>query len=141
VAKPDSSDERPPQRLSPREFAKSLRRAMPASERRLWKHLRDRRLAGLKFVRQVPIGKFVVDFLCRERRLIVELDGESHANRVRYDIERQRRLEEDGRRVLRISNDDVMNSLESALAAIVRAAGLDADAWMRGELGRYEFDD
>jgi len=82
---------------------------MPAPERRLWKHLRDRRLAGLKFVRQAPLGKFVVDFLCREQRLIVELDGESHTDRGRYDLD--------------------------------RIAGLDADAWMRGELGRYDFDD
>jgi len=114
---------------------------MSVPEYRLWKHLRNRRLAGLKFVRQALIGEFVVDFLCREHRLIVELDGESHANRGRYDLERQRRLEENDYRVLRITNDDVIACLESALAAIVRAAGLDVDAWLRGELGRYDFED
>ena len=59
-------------------FIRHLRSAMTESERRLWYHLRDRRLHGFKFRRQEPIGRFVVDFLCVERRVIVELDGGQH---------------------------------------------------------------
>jgi very-short-patch-repair endonuclease len=59
-------------------FARQLRRNQTDAERVLWFRLRDRRLAGLKFKRQVPIDRFVVDFVCKDERLIIELDGGQH---------------------------------------------------------------
>jgi very-short-patch-repair endonuclease len=67
-------------------MARSLRRRAPASERDFWKLLRHRRLDGLKFRRQFPIGPYVVDFLCMRHRLIVELDGPFHD--AAHDAER-----------------------------------------------------
>ena len=104
--------------------AKRLRREMTGPERRLWPHLRNRRLANLKFRRQVPIGPFIVDFLCEEARLIVELDGHSHSDLGEYDRDREAHLRRLGHRLLRIDNDDVLaDDLEPVLWAIVRAAG------------------
>jgi len=70
---------------SPRDFARGLRRRQTDAERRIWARLRDRRLLGTKFARQVPIGPYIVDFCCRERKLIVELDGGQHAAHADYD--------------------------------------------------------
>ena len=64
-----------PEKPEPTRFRRSLRRAETEAERRLWHRLRDRRLAGFKFVRQERIGRYVADFCCREARLIVEVDG------------------------------------------------------------------
>jgi very-short-patch-repair endonuclease len=85
--------------------ARSLRRSQPATERLLWKHLRDRRLEGLKFRRQVPIGPFVVDFACLGRRLVIEADGPFHD--VDADAVRDAWLTTQGFRVLRFSNSEV----------------------------------
>ena len=123
-----------------RNRAKDLRSRTTCPERRLWRALRNRRLAGLKFVRQEPIGPFIVDFVCREKRLIIELDGESHRNRGAYDERRGEYLRDHGYAVLRISNDDVLNELENVLMGVVAAAGLDGEQWRNGELGKLPFD-
>ena len=120
--------------------ARDLRVDATYPERRLWLHLRGRRLAGLKFVRQAPIEPFIVDFFCRERRLVVELDGESHTDRASYDHERQQFLEGLGLIILRVANDDVLSNIEGVLFFIVRAAGLDPVAWERGEYGKLDPD-
>jgi very-short-patch-repair endonuclease len=119
-----------------RDRAKDLRSQTTYPERRLWKAFRNRRLAGLKFVRQEPIGPFIVDFICREKKLIVELDGESHRDRGDYDRRRETYLKEHGYTLLRIANDDVLEDIEGVLAAIVAAAGMDAERWRAGELGK-----
>ncbi len=118
--------------------ARELRANATAPERRLWRALRGRRLAGLKFIRQAPVQPYVVDFLCREKQLVLELDGESHAGRGAYDQAREGHLRELGLMVLRVSNDDVLRDIDAVLAAIVGAAGLDVRAWQDGALGRYE---
>jgi very-short-patch-repair endonuclease len=118
--------------------ARGLRIHQTQPEQRLWKYLRNRRLARLKFVRQLPIGGYIVDFACREKNLIVELDGESHATSGEYDLKRQHLLERSGWRVIRFGNDDVLNNLEGVLTGIVKSAELDVEAWMRGELGRLD---
>jgi len=64
------------------ERARSLRRALTPAEFALWSRIRGRQLGGCKFVRQEPIGRYYVDFVCRDRRLIVELDGGQHADRL-----------------------------------------------------------
>lgn len=109
-----------------RQRAKHLRQNMTGPERKLWSLLRARRLRGLKFRRQVPIGPFIVDFLCKEVSLVIELDGWSHTDRGKYDLRRQAYLEEEGYRVLRIDNDDVLAAdVEPVLHGILRAAGVE----------------
>ena len=85
--------------------AKTLRQKAPLSEAKLWNLLRGRRLAGLKFRRQVPIGPYTVDFLCLRHRLVVEADGPFHDG-VR-DAERDRGLGREGFRVLRFTNSQI----------------------------------
>jgi len=89
--------------------ARRLRREMTVPERRLWRAPRARRVRGEKFRRQVPIGGYIVDFIHFESRVMIELDGRSHDGRFEHDAVRQSRLEDQGFRVFRIANDDVLN--------------------------------
>ena len=107
--------------------ARSLRRKATPPEQILWSVLRGRRLAGLKFRRQEPIGPYVVDFCCRRLKLIVELDGMSHDESGDRDEVRKRWLEEQGYRVIRVTNWDVNEDLEAVARAIAREAGADFD--------------
>ncbi|QDT35797.1 endonuclease domain-containing protein [Stratiformator vulcanicus] len=104
--------------------AKELRQTLTGPERVLWNGLRGRRFAGLKFRRQHPIGPYIVDFYCDAKKLVVELDGASHDSRGEYDKARQSWIESEGYKMLRISNDDVLQNLEESLLAIAKAAGL-----------------
>jgi very-short-patch-repair endonuclease len=99
--------------------AKRLRRQQTDAERILWFRLRGRRLAGWKFKRQVPIDRFIVDFVCADAKLIVELDGSQHAVRTLQDEERTKNLEAMGYLVLRFWNNDVMNNLDGVLQEIL----------------------
>ena len=98
--------------------AKSLRASMTDAERRLWYRLRAHRLNQFKFKRQVAIGKYIVDFVCFERRLIIEADGGQHDGQV-SDIERDRWLADQGFRILRFWNNEVLNNTEAVLSQIV----------------------
>ena len=98
-------------------FRRHLRVSLTEAERRLWYRLRDRRLAGFKFVRQEGIGRYVADFCCREERLIVEVDGGLHAE-SEHDRLRDACLSAQGYRVLRFSNEQALNQTETTLAAI-----------------------
>lgn len=98
-------------------FIRQLRAGMTEAERRLWYHLRDRRLEGFKFRRQQPIDRFVVDFLCVGRRVIVEVDGGQHNELV--DAERTAILETAGYFVLRFWNDEVMRQTDVVLLRIL----------------------
>ncbi|WP_353738810.1 DUF559 domain-containing protein [Brevundimonas sp.] len=100
--------------------AKQMRREPVHYERRLWGLLRDRRLAGLKFRRQMVIGRYIVDFVCLRHRLIVEADGPQHDDRIE-DAERDAWLREQGFRVLRFANGMIGNQREAVLSAIVAA--------------------
>jgi very-short-patch-repair endonuclease len=102
-------------------FARSMRREGAPAEKRLWQLLRDRQLNGFKFRRQHPIGPFIADFYCAERRLVVELDGDSHEERVEYDQKRTAFLEADANRVLRVLNTDVFENIDSVLLSILKA--------------------
>ncbi len=106
---------------SPRDYARGLRRRQTDAERRLWARLRDRRLLGVKFARQVPIGPYVVDFCCRELKLIVELDGGQHATRTTYDASRTAFLEGQGYRVLRFWDNDALGNTDGVLHRIAQA--------------------
>ena len=100
------------------ERARSLRRALTPAELSLWTRLRGRRLGGFKFARQEPIDRYYVDFVCRERRLIIELDGGQHAESPE-DRHRDRTLCALGYRVLRIWNNDVIENLDGVLQRLL----------------------
>ncbi len=100
--------------------ARSLRRNDTEPEYRLWGELRNRRLNGYKFARQIPIGPYVVDFLNREIRLVVELDGAQHAD-GRRDAVRDRYLSGNGYAVLRFWNDEVLKERRAVLETILAA--------------------
>ena len=106
---------------SPRDYAHGLRRRQTDAERRLWPRLRDRRLQGAKFAREVPIGPYVVDFCCRELKVTVELDGGQHAERARSDTERTVFLEALDYRVLRFWNDEALANTDGVLQRIAQA--------------------
>ena len=91
--------------------ARSLRRGQTPAEQRLWGYLRGRRLGGHKFARQVPVGAYIADFVCREPKLVVEVDGATHSedSEISYDARRERFLKAEGYKVLRVLNDDVYN--------------------------------
>jgi very-short-patch-repair endonuclease len=102
--------------------ARSLRRRAPETETQLWKLLRDRKLADLKFRRQVPLGPYVVDFLCLRHRLIVEADGPFHD--PEHDRRRDDWLTANGFRVLRFSNSQINSVDHHVQQAIMAAIGL-----------------
>ena len=99
---------------SPIGAARQLRSRMTGAERKLWFALKDRRFSGFKFRRQVPIGPYVADFMCFERRLIVEVDGGQHAESVR-DAIRDQWFAQNDFRMLRFWNNDVLQNLDGVL--------------------------
>ena len=101
--------------------ARQLRRASTQAEMTLWRRLRSRQLAGWKFRRQVPLGQYVVDFVCFERRLIIELDGGHHQDQAVYDNDRTEWLESQGFRVLRFWNNEVLGQTEAVAQVILEA--------------------
>jgi very-short-patch-repair endonuclease len=101
--------------------AKALRSNQTEVEKRLWYHLRAHRFMGQKFRRQKPMGRYIVDFVCVERRLIIELDGGQHAEQARYDRQRDAWLCSQGYTVLHFWNNEVMQQLEGVLEQIRNA--------------------
>jgi len=99
------------------ERARRLRREPTDAEKKLWYRIRARSLGGHKFVRQEPIGSYVVDFVCRERRLVIEVDGGQHATDTR-DAVREQWLAEHRYRVLRFWNNDVLRNMDGVLETI-----------------------
>ncbi len=101
-----------------RKRARELRRNATDAERLLWWHLRDRRLAGFKFRRQVVIGRYIADFVCPEAKLIVEADGGQHQSQSDKDALRTVELERLGYRVLRFWNHQILQETEAVLEGI-----------------------
>ncbi len=108
--------------------ARSLRRAATNAERILWRSLQNRRLQGFKFVRQEPIGPYFADFVCRERKLIVEIDGETHSSEEELtpDARRTSFLEADGYRVIRFTSEQAYENVEAIETTILAALQEDA---------------
>jgi very-short-patch-repair endonuclease len=106
-------------RPRPTKRAQQLRNDATDAERNLWRHLSRRQLQGFKFSRQMPIGPFICDFLCRERMLVIELDGGQHGERTAQDAHRTRYLEQQGLTVLRFWNNDVLQNMDGVLATIL----------------------
>ena len=118
-----------PRPLDPmiRDHARDLRQKATPPEQLLWSVLRGRRLGGLKFRRQEPIDQFIVDFCCRELRLVVELDGTSHEDKLLADTTRLQYLIGQGCRVLWVTNNDVMQDLDAVARFIAKEAGIEWD--------------
>src|SRR3546814_15928713 len=98
-----------------------MRSTQTPAERRLWSILRAGRLNGVKFTRQVLIGNFIVDFASRSERLAIDVDGDTHATQVDYDLRRTAWLEAAGYHVLRFTTAAVMANLEGVATLICRA--------------------
>ena len=103
--------------------AQRLRRDLTDAERKLWSALRNRQLGHAKFRRQQPIGPFIADFVCQERRLIIEADGGQHAGRA-SDERRTAFLQSKGYRVLRFWNNDILTNLAGVAERIAAALAL-----------------
>jgi very-short-patch-repair endonuclease len=104
--------------------ARELRQTSTEAEKALWSLVRNRKIAGCKFRRQVPIDRFFADFACVERRLIVELDGGQHADQAAYDAARTEALEAAGWTVLRFWNSQLLQHPEGVARAIHQALDL-----------------
>ena len=102
-----------------RQRARELRQPQTAAEEKLWQRLRRRQLNGYYFRRQHPIGQFIVDFYCAATHLIIEIDGDTHAEQVDYDAARTAWLEENGYRVIRFANRQVLREIEAILTKIL----------------------
>ena len=101
--------------------ARRLRQNRTDAERALWERLRRKQLDRLRFRQQVPIGPYVVDFLCPKQRLIVEVDGGQHAVATAADLERAAWLEGRGFRVVQFWNNDVVQNLDGVIETILLA--------------------
>jgi very-short-patch-repair endonuclease len=102
-------------------LTRQLRKNSTTAERKLWRYLRSRSLAGFKFARQEPIGLYVVDFVCRELRLVIEVDGGQHTDN-RRDAVREKWLVAHRYRVLRFWNNEVLGNIEGVWDTIFAAA-------------------
>ena len=100
------------------ERSRELRRASPPAERKLWSQLRAGQLNGHRFTKQFQVGSYFVDFVCREKKLVVEVDGWSHDARQGYDGQRDRFIRSKGYEVLRFTNEQVMLNLDGVLVMI-----------------------
>lgn len=103
-------------------FARNLRKNMTPQEHKLWTLLRNRKFKNLTFKRQYPIGNYIVDFICREKWLIIEIDGGQHntPDKLEYDKTRTEYLEQRGFKVIRFWNNGIDNNFESVFAVIDR---------------------
>ena len=99
--------------------ARELRKRLTDAEKKLWRHLRLRQIEGCKFRRQQPIGKYIVDFVCFEKKLIIELDGGHHVSQRSYDSNRTDWLEPQGYKVIRFWNNEVLGEIGVVLDVIV----------------------
>jgi very-short-patch-repair endonuclease len=97
------------------ENARRLRKDSTSAEDLLWDHLRNRQFLGLKFRRQVPFGRYILDFFCKEKMVAIELDGASHSNQILYDKNRDAILDAGNIKTIRLSNSEVVENIEMAL--------------------------
>jgi very-short-patch-repair endonuclease len=99
------------------ERAKSLRSTETTAEDKLWSNLRNRHLGGFKFLRQAPIAAYFVDFLCREEKFVVEVDGATHGDpdEIAADLVRSAAIEHLGFRIYRVSNTDIFENIDGVL--------------------------
>ena len=101
-----------------KERAKELRKNATFSERMLWKHLRARQMTGYQFMRQKPIGNYIVDFYCSKLHLVIEIDGISHNGRQIYDRRKEDNLKDIGLEIMRFDGHYVINNINGVLISI-----------------------
>ena len=111
-----------------KELARNLRKNCPLSEVLLWRRLRKKQILGCDFHRQKPIDEFIVDFFCAHLNLVIEIDGETHRDKLSQDLKRQKRLESLGFHFLRFSDAEVKNNMEGVLIKI--------EEWIKGRIQR-----
>jgi very-short-patch-repair endonuclease len=99
--------------------ARELRKSLTGAEQRLWYVLRNRQSGVIKFRRQHPIGKYIVDFYCPQSRLIIEIDGDSHGDSQEYDRQRTEWLKSQGYQVICFSNREVKEHFDTVIAEIL----------------------
>ncbi|MFN3193342.1 MAG: endonuclease domain-containing protein [Aureliella sp.] len=115
--------------------AKELRAKQTKAESLLWELLRGKQVCGMKFRRQHPIGPYFADFACVSQQLVVELDGGYHDQKCNEDLTRQRHLENLGWKVVRFTNDDVLDDAEAVPRAIAAHLGLEFELTRRTRKG------
>ena len=98
---------------------RNLRKNMTPAEQRLWKHLRSKRLGGYRFRRQQPLGQYILDFVCVDAKLVIEIDGGQHAEQTAYDEMRTRYLQNLGFTVIPFWNNEVLQQTDAVLTAIL----------------------
>ena len=103
-----------------KERAKELRKNSTFSERLLWEHLRGRQLLGYQFSRQKPIDNYIVDFYCSKLNLVIEIDGITHDDKVKYDKQREDKLQSLGLNIIRIDGHYVLNNITGTLEIIMQ---------------------
>jgi len=99
--------------------ARNFRKQMTNAENRMWYFLRNRRLNGYKFVREYIVGPYIADFVCREKKLIIEIDGGQHMEHAEYDKCRTEFLEKNGYQVFRVWNNEVFSNIDNVLETIL----------------------
>ncbi len=100
--------------------ARELRKNQTISEAKIWHLVRAKQIAGLKFRRQHPIQPYIVDFVCLDKKLIIEVDGGQHADAIEYDEKRTQFLESNGYKVIRFWNNDVLHNIEGVYEVILK---------------------
>ncbi|MHB8104888.1 MAG: endonuclease domain-containing protein [Dehalococcoidales bacterium] len=102
------------------EAARELRKRQTEAEKRLWCRLRDNQIRGAKFRRQEPLGTYIVDFVCFEKKLVIEVDGNPHKETENKANDKQRTLwlQDEGFRVLRFWNSEIVDNIERVLVKI-----------------------
>ena len=102
-------------------LARKLRKNQTSQERIIWNLLRNQQFQGLKFRRQYPVGDYIVDFICKEIKLIIEIDGGQHNSEegIEYDLKRTEYLETKGYKVIRFWNNEIDNNLEGVYQSLM----------------------
>ena len=111
------------------EKAKYLRKNMTPQERKLWQLLRNHQFYGYEIRRQYPIDKYIVDFICRSKKIIIEIDGGQHNNEkyIEYDEKRTKDLNKLGYRVIRFWNNDIDKNIEGVYKTLQKEFNLEVD--------------
>lgn len=108
-----------------KELASKLRKNSTKAEIVLWRHLRKKQLLGFDFHRQKPLGEFIADFYCPQARLVIEVDGMSHLNdeTEKRDREKEKFMQKRNIRIIRLTNDEVLNDIGNVLKKILCVVG------------------
>ena len=103
-----------------KERSRDLRKNLTDAEQKLWQKLRSKQIQGNKFRRQFVLGNYIVDFICLDKRLIIEVDGGQHMDNVDYDSQRDEWLKNQNFKVIRFWNNQVLSEIDSVLEVIVK---------------------